>query len=66
MQKQNQYLNYLIDLSFQEVNRLFVLSFSSDAVRTGYAKYYLRRVEKKDYSVTIDGQKFFDQLVKMI
>ena len=32
----NEYLNYLIDSSFQGVNRLFVLSFENDAVRKVY------------------------------
>ena len=33
---QNYYLDYLIDLSVQGVNRLFVLSFEDNAVRTGF------------------------------
>ena len=34
IQRQIQYLDYLTDPSFQEVNRLFVLSFENDAYRT--------------------------------
>ena len=34
-------LNYLIDPSFQEVNRLFVLPFKSETNRELYTKYYL-------------------------
>ena len=51
----NQYLDFLIDPSFQGVNRLFVLSFQnegSEKVHTGY------------YNVMIDGKKIFDQPVK--
>ena len=33
LERQNQYLDYLVDLSFQEVNRLFVLSFEDSAYR---------------------------------
>ena len=34
IQTQNQYLDYLIDPSFQGVKRLFVLSFEDNACRT--------------------------------
>ena len=33
---QNRYLNYLINPSFQGVNRLFVLSFENENVRTSH------------------------------
>ena len=52
---ENQFLDFLIDPSFQGVNRLFVLSFQnegSEKVHTGY------------YNVMIDGKKNFDQPVK--
>ena len=60
---QNQYLNYLIDPSFRGVNRLFVLLFENNAVRTGNTSYFLRSVEMKDYNIKIDGRNFFDQPV---
>ena len=44
IQAQNPYLNYLIDLSFQEVVRLFVLSFDQDIDR-----YFLPTAKMKDY-----------------
>ena len=37
----NRYLDYLIDLSFQEVNRFFVLSFSDDTGRTRNTRCFL-------------------------
>ena len=40
MQSQNQYFYYLIDPNFQEVDRLFDLSFENNAVRTGYTEYF--------------------------
>ena len=35
-QAQNQYLDFLIDLSFQGTNKLSVLSFENDGDRTGH------------------------------
>ena len=58
---QNMYLNYLINPSFQGVNRLFVLSFENENDRVSHATYYLPKVEIKDYNVMIDGRNFFDQ-----
>ena len=47
MQTQNQYLGYVIDSVFQGVNRLFVLSFGDNAVRTGHKEYFTLKLEKK-------------------
>ena len=58
---QNRYLNYLINPSFQGVNRLFLLSFENENDRTSHSTYYLPKVEIKDYNVMIDGRNFFDQ-----
>ena len=64
IQAPNPYLDYLIDPSFQGVNRLFVLSFENQDDVTVHTKYYLPTVEMKDYNVMINGQNFLDQLVK--
>ena len=61
---QNQYLDFLIEPSFQGVNRRFVLSFENEDDRKVHTRYYLPKVELKDYNVMIDGKNFFDQLVK--
>ena len=53
--RQNPYLDYLINPSFQGVNRLFVLSFENEAQRIRYKRYYLPTVDIKDYNVMIDG-----------
>ena len=58
---QNRYLSYLINPSFQGVNRLFVLSFENENDRTSYSTYYLPKVEIKDCNVMIDGRNFSDQ-----
>ena len=44
----NRYLNYLINPSFQGVNRLFVLPFENENGRTSHSTYYLPKVEIKD------------------
>ena len=61
---QNQYLDFLIEPSFQGVNRRFVLSFENEDDRKVHTRYYLLKVELKDYNVMIDGKNFFDQPVK--
>ena len=57
---QNWYLNYLINPSFQGVNRLFVLSFENENDRTSHSTCYLPKVEIKDSNVVIDGGNFFE------
>ena len=55
------FLNYLIDPSFQGVNRRFVLLFENTTdTGTVHTKYYLPTVEIKDYNVMIDRQNVFD------
>ena len=56
--------DYFISPTFQGVNRLFVLLFSENTVRTGDTRYFLPTVETKDYNVMIDGQNIFDQPVR--
>ena len=62
--RKNPNLNHLVELSFQGVNRLFVLAFKNDVQRTSNKRYYLRNVEIKDYNVVIDGKNVCDQPVK--
>ena len=64
MQTQNQYLDYLIDPSFQGVNRLFVLPFEVDVVWTGHLRYFLPTVELKDYNIMIDGRNILISQLK--
>ena len=61
---QNPNLNYLIEPSFEGVNRLFVLAFENDAQRKVHSGYYLPNVEIKNYNVMINGENFFDQPIK--
>ena len=65
-QNKNNNLNYLIDPTFSNVKRLFVLSFESEDDRTSYYKYYVPSVEIKDDNVLIDGNAFFELPIKNI
>ena len=64
-QNKNNNLNYLIDTTFSNANRLFVLSFENEDGRTFYYKYYLPIAEIKDYNVLIDGNAFFELPIKI-
>ena len=59
MQVQNSQLDYLTEPSFQGVNRLIVLLFEENAVRTGDTKYFPPKVDIKNYNVMIDGCNLF-------
>ena len=63
-QTRNRDLDFLIDPSFQGVNRIFVLSLEDRRVRENYEQYFLPTVEIKDYNVVINGINFFDRTVK--
>ena len=65
-QNKNNNLNYLIDPTFSNVNRLFVLSFENEDDRTSYYKYYVPSVEIKDYNIHIDDNAFFELPIKNI
>ena len=70
-QNKNNNLNYLIDTTlidttFSNVKRLFVLSFENEDDRTSYYKYYLPIVEIKDYNILIDGNAIFELPIKNI
>ena len=57
IQSQNSDLNYLIDSTFTNVNRLFVLSFA-DNNRDSFSHYYVPNVRIKDFKVLTDGKSF--------
>ena len=64
----NNNLNYLIDSTFTNINRLFVLLFTRDNAsdtRDSFSQYYVPNVRIKDFNVLIDGKRFFDLPVKM-
>ena len=72
----NNYKRILLDTKLPGVNRLFVMGFNDNLVNTnanpivdedekvkrvGHRKYFLPRVDIKDYNVLIDGRNFCNQ-----
>ena len=65
-QTKNNNLDHLIDPTFRNINRLFVLSFKNgndDPARDSFDEYYMPLVEIKDFNALIDNTPFFDQPV---
>ena len=60
----NNNLNILIDPTFTNVNRLFVLTYQNVDDRQSHDEIYLRKVMVKDYNVIIDKLAFFDLPIK--
>ena len=59
VQIQNQYLDHLVDPSYQGANRLFVTSNENDAHLTNHKRYFLSTVEINYYNMMIDRRNFF-------
>ena len=55
---------YLINPSFPRVNRLFVLLFENRTDIKVHTKYYILKVEMKDYNVIIDKKNALDKPTK--
>ena len=51
---------------FQGVNRLLVLSFENEEHRKVHTRYYLLKVEVKDYNAIIDVKIFLISQLKVI
>ena len=72
VQSDNNNVNYLIDPTFTNVNRLFVLSFQKIAGennttknhRRSFSDYYVPNVEIKDFNILTDGKSFLYLPVK--
>ena len=67
VQPKNNNLVYLIDPTFTNVNRLFVLSFERNIIgdnRNSFSDYYVPKVEIKDFDVLTDGKSLFELPVK--
>ena len=58
------YVDYLIDPSFQGVNRFFVSSFEDKAHKIRNTGCFIPTVEIKDYDFMLDGKSFLVQPVK--
>ena len=62
----NNNLNILIDPTFTNVNRLFVLAYGqNNNDRQSFSRFYLPNVMVKDYNVIIDKLAFFDLPIKL-
>ena len=60
----NNNLNILVDPTFTNVNRLFVLAYQNADDRQSFSQFYLPKVMVKDYNVIIDKLAFFDLPIK--
>ena len=66
-QPKNNYLDYLIDPIFRNINKLFVLLFKNDdddPTRYYFEEYYMPLIENKDFNALIGNKTFFDPPVK--
>ena len=57
-------LNILIDPTFTNVNKLFVLAYQTANDRQSFSRFYLPNVVVKDYNVIIDKLAFFNLAIK--
>ena len=67
IQSKNINLDYLIDPTFRNINRLYVISFKNgndDPTTNSFDQYYIPLVEIIDFNVLIDNKPFFGQPVK--
>ena len=60
----NNNLNILIDPTFTNVSRLFVLSYQNADDRQSFYQFYLQKLMVKDFNVIIDKLAFFDLPIK--
>ena len=60
----NNNLNILIDPTFTNVNRLFVLAYQNADNRQSFSQFYLPKVLVKGLNVIIDELAFFDLPIK--
>ena len=56
----NNNLNILIDPTFTNVNRLFLLAYQTADDRQSFSQFYLPKIMVKDFNVIIDKLAFFD------
>ena len=60
----NNNLHILVDPTFTNVNRLFVLAYGAADNRQSFSQFYLPNVMVKDYNVIIDKLAFLDLPIK--
>ena len=57
-------INYLIDPTFDNVNKLSVLGYENEKDKSSFSKNYTPSVEIKDCNILIDQQPFFELPVR--
>ena len=65
--KKDNNLDYLIDRTFRNINRLFALSFNNyenNPTRSSFNKSCMLLVEIKNFNALIENKTFFDRSVK--
>ena len=60
----NNNLKILMDPTFTNVNRLFVLAYQTADDRQSFSQFYLPKVMVKDFNITIDKLALFDLPIK--
>ena len=60
----NNNLNILIDPTFTNVNKLFVLAYQAADDRQSFSQFYLPKPMVKDYNIIIDKLAFFDLAIR--
>ena len=60
----NNNLKILVDPTFTNVNRLFVLAYQNADDRQSFSEFYLSKVMVKNFNVIIDKLAFFDLPIK--
>ena len=60
----NNNLNILLEPTFTNVNRLFVLAYQTADNRHSYSQFYLPEIMVRDFNVIIDKLAFFDLPIK--
>ena len=53
-------INYIIDIVFDNVSKLYVLAYENEEDRSSFSEYYTPIAEITDYNVLIDQQPFFE------
>ena len=57
-------LKFLIDPTFNNVYRLFILAFPNEEGRRPFSKYYTPTVEINNYNAIMDGEPFYEIPIK--
>ena len=59
----NGYIRELLDSSYQDVKKLFVLAYdnANGTTPNSHKRYFLPRIKIKNYNIEIDGRHFYDQ-----